>query len=1084
VFLIFLTIVCTPVSQGVTPTGTEAPQPGSGSSGSAPTSLSYAAADLQKLLKEGDYAEAESGARKLLEAQERAAPGDLKGRIDILDVLVMSLCRLWKVKNPETEGLAKEAVELSRRVYGEEDLIYARALNTLGNVYFPLKKLEAAQEAWEQALTIRRKTLGPDHPDVAKSLNNLGLVHQESGDYAGALPFFEQAKTIREKVLGPDHPDVASTLNNIGNQMLFMADYQGAIEAHQRALAIREKALRAEHPLIAESLTNLGEAYYAMKDFQHARPVYERALAVNEKAFPNGNPYLASDKGDLGRLLLELGDYPAALAQLQEALAIDEKLKGPQDGAVSIDLQVVSDLYAKLGRQTEALQAAQRAVSIQEKRLGTEHVSVSVALETLSSRYFETAQYQKSLDVLGRALAIVEKVLGPTHVEVAEVLQGMADSQVQLGSLAEAGRNYDRALSIQEAAFGPTHVKVGELLLKLAKLNWRTGKWEATLDHSLTSEGVLRRQFIQIAPALSEREALQYEIARSSGVNLSISSLLALSGEARRQAIPKVWDAIIQSRALVLDEMAARHAAFTLSADTEIARKARALTASRNRLARLVIEGPPQDDPSGYRKDLSTALSEKEQAERDLAASSSEFQRRSESRKGYQEVASCLPKQTVLVAYLAFDRLGPPAGGKMSAKRSYVAFVLGAGKAAPSVVELGGADAIDFLVQDWRKGMSPSASGITGLASRPEEQIAAAGAKLRKAVWDPLAPEIQGARMVFVVFDGALNLVNLAALPSDDGRFVLESGPTLHYLGAERDLARPRRASPAPGGLLALGGPDFDASSAASPEGGPVASMKPAVLPRSMAHASYRSAPIACGGFPSIHFSPLAASTQEAQAIDSLWRSTSNRGKKSPTLVLTGSAATEAAMKQRAPEFRVIHLATHGYFLDDRCDSSFEQARRAPESPMAVGPVGESPLLLSGLALAGANRRGDAGAQDEDGILTAEEISSLDLSGVDWAVLSACETGVGRIQLGEGVLGLRRAFEVAGAGTLIMSLWRVEDQSAREWMQYLYEGRLEGMSSAEAVRKAGLTMLKKHRARSRSTSPVSWGAFVAAGDWR
>jgi CHAT domain-containing protein len=149
-----------------------------------------------------------------------------------------------------------------------------------------------------------------------------------------------------------------------------------------------------------------------------------------------------------------------------------------------------------------------------------------------------------------------------------------------------------------------------------------------------------------------------------------------------------------------------------------------------------------------------------------------------------------------------------------------------------------------------------------------------------------------------------------------------------------------------------------------------------------------------------------------------------------------------------------------------------------------VGPVGESPLLLSGLALAGANRRGDAGAQDEDGILTAEEISSLDLSGVDWAVLSACETGVGRIQLGEGVLGLRRAFEVAGAGTLIMSLWRVEDQSAREWMQYLYEGRLEGMSSAEAVRKAGLTMLKKHRARSRSTSPVSWGAFVAAGDWR
>jgi len=357
---------------------------------------------------------------------------------------------------------------------------------------------------------------------------------------------------------------------------------------------------------------------------------------------------------------------------------------------------------------------------------------------------------------------------------------------------------------------------------------------------------------------------------------------------------------------------------------------------------------------------------------------------------------------------------------------------------------------------------------------------------MRKAVWDPLAPEIKGARMVFVVFDGALNLVNLAALPSKDGRFVLESGPTLHYLGAERDLARPRRTSPAPGGLLALGGPDFDASSAAGQDGGPVesASVKSAGLTPPKAHATYRSAPIVCGGAPTMHFSPLAASTQEVEALDSLWRSPSNRGATSPTLVLTGSAATEAAMKQWAPEFRVIHLATHGYFLDDRCDSSFELARSAPESSMAAGPAGESPLLLSGLALAGANRRGDAGARDEDGILTAEEIASLDLSGVDWAVLSACETGIGRIQLGEGVLGLRRAFEVAGAGTLIMSLWRVEDQSAREWMQYLYEGRLEGLTSAEAVRKAGLTMLKKRRAMSRSTSPVSWGAFVAAGDWR
>jgi CHAT domain-containing protein len=141
-------------------------------------------------------------------------------------------------------------------------------------------------------------------------------------------------------------------------------------------------------------------------------------------------------------------------------------------------------------------------------------------------------------------------------------------------------------------------------------------------------------------------------------------------------------------------------------------------------------------------------------------------------------------------------------------------------------------------------------------------------------------------------------------------------------------------------------------------------------------------------------------------------------------------------------------------------------------------------LLLSGLALAGANRRESAPDDGEDGILTAEEVASLDLSGVEWAVLSACETGIGQVQAGEGVLGLRRAFEVAGARTLILSLWPVEDAAAREWMRGLYEGRLEGLTTAEAVRQASLKVIQRRRQAGRSAHPAFWGAFVATGDWR
>ncbi len=133
----------------------------------------------------------------------------------------------------------------------------------------------------------------------------------------------------------------------------------------------------------------------------------------------------------------------------------------------------------------------------------------------------------------------------------------------------------------------------------------------------------------------------------------------------------------------------------------------------------------------------------------------------------------------------------------------------------------------------------------------------------------------------------------------------------------------------------------------------------------------------------------------------------------------------------------------------------------------------------------GFNQRAAARPEDEDGVLTAEEIAALDLGGVEWAVLSACDTGVGEMKAGEGVLGLRRAFGEAGAGTLIMSLWSVDDEATREWMQALYEARLvEKMSTAEAVREASLTVLRRRRAAGESTHPFYWAAFVAAGDWR
>jgi CHAT domain-containing protein len=236
-----------------------------------------------------------------------------------------------------------------------------------------------------------------------------------------------------------------------------------------------------------------------------------------------------------------------------------------------------------------------------------------------------------------------------------------------------------------------------------------------------------------------------------------------------------------------------------------------------------------------------------------------------------------------------------------------------------------------------------------------------------------------------------------------------------------------------------------------------------------------------CNGDATQKFAALPAAHEELTAIASLWKADT-------VTTLEGAAATESAFKRQAGKFRVLHLATHGFFLDEPCSQVTMDGTRGVGGLTVQGSSlrdsSNVPLQLSGLALAGANRSQGSDDRADDGILTAEEIAVLDLRSVEWAVLSACDTGVGVVQDGEGVLGLRRAFHLAGAQASIMSLQRVRDEVARDWMRALYEGRLgNGLGTAAAVRNASLELLGKRRENGLSTHPSYWAPFVASGNW-
>jgi CHAT domain-containing protein len=336
---------------------------------------------------------------------------------------------------------------------------------------------------------------------------------------------------------------------------------------------------------------------------------------------------------------------------------------------------------------------------------------------------------------------------------------------------------------------------------------------------------------------------------------------------------------------------------------------------------------------------------------------------------------------------------------------------------------------------------------------------------VRAGLWDPIARHLQGARRVFVVPDGVVHRVNFAALPDAGGRYLADSGPLVHRLAAERDLLP---VDEAPGsGLLALGGADFDRAS----DGGTpwLAVADVGSRARSTVADSLR-----------VRFDPLPQTAAEVADVATLWRAAGS----GEVVERTGAEASEAAFKTLAPTRRVLHVATHGFALG-------RPSNGAAIGTRGIGGVGageraaprRATALLPGLALAGANV--PQPRDEEDGFLTAEEITSLDLTGAEWAVLSACETGLGDPDAAEAVQGLHRSFRRAGVRTVIMSLWMVDDQATRAWMQSLYAARLERKAdTATAVQAATRASLADRRARGLDTHPFRWAAFIASGDWR
>jgi CHAT domain-containing protein/tetratricopeptide (TPR) repeat protein len=930
----------------------------------------------------------------------------------------------------------------------------AAAFNCLGEVSYSRGDLARAKEAYQQA-EVRWSRLGDQRGQCQANLAQ-GWVHSDMRELPQARSYLAAARSLAASA--GDRRQLAITLVAQARLEQRQGDYERALEGFSQALTLLEPM--GDTIWLGATLTGTAQVMLNIAEVGKALEFWERALRLFESS--GSRTAVVDVLMSAGETLLDSGDESGALNRFERALAIAEEIGNERLQAWALRGMGAAEIFRR--RPEDADVHLRRALALSpssnEKRLeasvladlGEAHVLRGEL--SLARSYFIRARASSQ--------AAGDRTAAATQLYSLGVLEG------RLGDLVAARSSLTTALAEQEPLLGAGHPLPVATRVALAEVDLAAGAYRRAFEASVEAEGAGRDYVRGTLRYLPERQALTLAERRVRGLDVAISAALSRSG------VPSdvILDLLFRSRGLVLDELAARRRLTgPQAAASDLAANVRR---ARQRFANLLVQSMEGAVP---RSDLDLARGEKEVAERALAAESAD-DRPAAATAGLEAVRDALPGGAALVSYVQYaKRVASASGGRAPAPvPSIAAFVMRRDSSEPPiVVPLGDVARIERLIAQWRVELAGEAPHVT--ASR-EPADRTAGVRLKRVLWDPIAAELQGATRVFVVPDGAVGVVPFAALPVQGEGYLLEQGPPIHYLSAERDLVTALgRPPPLARGMLAMGGASF------GDPGGGTRSIAAPRLPAGVPFTSIASGE--CLRLPSIVFQPLDGTTQEVQEIAALWRGSAGVGAMDAR-ILIGAQASETAFKQSANSHRVLHVATHGFFLDGDCTTSAE-GRRGVGGLSAVGRIRTTgnPLLLSGLALAGANRRASAGPDEDDGILTAEEVAALDLSGVEWAVLSACDTGVGEIRAGEGVFGLRRAFQVAGARTVVMSLWSVDDQATRAWMRALYEGRFQrSLSTADAVHQASLTVLRDRRAKGLSTHPFYWAAFVAAGDWR
>lgn len=953
----------------------------------------------------------------------------------------LALCNLSKItQNDNYSNKLRHTISLNK----------ANSYTTEALLQKSLANYNKAIELELKSLTIRNNICGNESFESSISLNNLSAYYSDLGKYKKAIELATVAISIQEKTLGKEHPLYALSINSLAELQVHIGNYSMATKLFTQALETAKKSLGPNHPAYATILHNIATCTSILGDDCKAITLEKEALSIREKALGKESNAYSASLHSLAVLNSSIGNYVEAIKYETESLNIIKKMLGKNHKLYSTGSSCLASYYSKLGNYEEAIRLDSAALYTIEQIFGKNHPDYANILSNLANDYYYYGNSLEASRLGNEALNIREKVLGTQHPDYAEALSNVSMFNISLGNLAEAKRQIMEASKIFQITFGQESHDYSIMLHKLALCN--------ALQHNLPESIRLEKEVLKIFAKTKGKNHPDYTLALNNLTFYYFDSkdyintaqqAIQTTEECNKIIFSIFTDLTSHERALFWNKYSNWYNYYLpmfsyyiseqeLSVATyngALLAKELLLNADRE-MSQLILESNDKVFIQEYRdlqfnKNILYKMLQRPKKEhttnidsihRIVRKQEKELITKSKVYGDYtrnlqitwKEVQKKLNKEDIAIEFLAF-----PAGKDSII---YAALILRPETTSPKMIplfekkQLSNIDKKDFYT-------TPTLSQL---------------------IWKPLEKELKGIKNIYFAPAGELHNIAIEHLPSSDSTFIAEQ-INFYRLSSTRQLVMIKDKSHIKEAIL-YGGLKYDADTTALV----VENKKYTDIPRDLniQHTFYPDSLNLRDGAKY-----LPATKIEAEQIKQALENT----RLQPALYMDLRGTEESFKALSGKNISMLHIATHGFYWTET------EARQTKDLDfLMMGDnnqsryVEDKALTRSGLLLSGANitLKGNPLPEGlEDGILTAKELAGLDLRGLDLVVLSACQTGLGEIT-GDGVFGLQRGFKKAGANTLLMSLWKVDDNATQLLMTQFYKNLLAGKSKFESLREA------------------------------